>query len=468
MKEVTMAAAILLQPKNSHTSQANLRGLTGRVGQSFAPLGAMEGNKQTTLGGKAMTITTLQPETCHANTTQRQRRPRGSGHIYRPKYKTKDGKLRESRFFWIQFYLNGRVYRQNTKSAKKTVAERVLRKRFGEMEVGQFVGPKAERVRFEELAGNLKADYTKKGQRLDRLELSLNYLSKFFTGRRMVDIEIGQVNEYIALRQKEAQKGDSEELATGASNATVNRELAALRRMFHLGVHHKKLLRVPSDIFEMLPESDARQGHMAADQYRRLLQELPGYLKAFVATLYYTGMRLREALGLRWSDIDWLNRRIYLPRRRTKSKKAKVVKIDDELYALLDMQRRIREAKHPNCEWVFFGKTGKRIRSPYGAFRSACKRTGVFVMDNGEKRLPNFHDFRRTFATDMRRAGVSEGVIMDMGGWATREVFERYNIKDESDQEDALQQRRKVSLENSQSTDKVVPQETPTKELTLV
>ncbi|MFQ5818026.1 MAG: tyrosine-type recombinase/integrase [Terriglobia bacterium] len=404
---------------------------------------------------------------------RKKRRERGSGHIFKPKYRTKAGGLRESPRYWIQYYRHGVPYRENTHSDKKTVAERLLRKRLGEIEVAQFAGPKVERVRFEEMATDLKTDYKKQSNRsLNRLERSLAYLWKFFAGKKMVDIGSDLVNRYIALRQKNSEEKDAcEGLSTGASNATVNRELAAFKRMFYLGVEQEppKLLRVPK-IFEMLPESDAREGYLAAEQYRRLLHELPGHLRPFVATLYLTGMRLRETLGLRWSEVDWLNRRIHLPGRRTKNKQGKTLKIGDELYQWLDMQRQVHDAKHADCEWVFFGKTGKQIRSPYGAFRSACRRAGILVVDNGEKRLPIFHDFRRTFATDMRRAGVSQDVIMEMGGWRTAKVFERYSIKNESDQEDALRRRRNalVEAENRQSTDKVEPGRERAKGLTIV
>jgi hypothetical protein len=41
-------------------------------------------------------------------------------------------------------------------------------------------------------------------------------------------------------------------------------------------------------------------------------------------------------------------------------------------------------------------------------------------------------------ARNLRRAGVAEGVIMKIGGWKTRSVFERYAIVSQSDIRDAM------------------------------
>ncbi len=99
---------------------------------------------------------------------------------------------------------------------------------------------------------------------------------------------------------------------------------------------------------------------------------------------------------------------------------------------------RYRLAQSALCAPRQSGKPGVRERAlcrhrplmpailfPYKAWRSACKRAKI------PGRRP--HDFRRTMARNYRRSGEAEDVIMKIGGWKTRSVFERYNIVSEDD-----------------------------------
>ena len=52
-------------------------------------------------------------------------------------------------------------------------------------------------------------------------------------------------------------------------------------------------------------------------------------------------------------------------------------------------------------------------------------------------------DGRHTFVTNMRKAGVSESVIMQITGHLTREMFDRYNTVDEDDTRRAVERMEK-------------------------
>ena len=60
---------------------------------------------------------------------------------------------------------------------------------------------------------------------------------------------------------------------------------------------------------------------------------------------------------------------------------------------------------------------------------------------------------RRTAARNLRRADVGKSVIMRIGGWKTRSVFQRYDIVDNRDIADAV---RKLEQNEQKQTSHVL------------
>ena len=97
--------------------------------------------------------------------------------------------------------------------------------------------------------------------------------------------------------------------------------------------------------------------------------------------------------------------------------------------------RRIRDERWPHCEWVFY-RYGEKVKSFRTAWDEACRRADLC---DKERNRPTriFHDLRRTGARNLVRAGERERVVMAIGGWKTRSVFDRYNIVSEKDLHEA-------------------------------
>ena len=87
--------------------------------------------------------------------------------------------------------------------------------------MGKPPGVQVSRVMFKELVDDLKEDYRLKNQKRPRV----GHLLKFFDEYRAIDITSAEVKKYISHRQEEK-----------AAPATINLELAALKRMFNLAI----------------------------------------------------------------------------------------------------------------------------------------------------------------------------------------------------------------------------------------
>jgi integrase len=140
-----------------------------------------------------------------------------------------------------------------------------------------------------------------------------------------------------------------------------------------------------------------------------------------------------ELRDLEWRQVEFIPApgKIVLDPGTTKNRLPRGMGMIGEMRETLLMQKSIRDAKFPQCRYVFFNEEGGRIGDFRKAWASACERSSVAIGKDDQTLL--FHDLRRSAARNMRRAGIDRSVIMRVGGWKTEAMFLRYNIVDERD-----------------------------------
>jgi len=228
------------------------------------------------------------------------------------------------------------------------------------------------------------------------------------------------ISRYVAQRQ-----------ADGLTNGSINRELAALKRMYNLGLRNGKIIRKPH--IQMLQEDNVRTGFFEWEQFQAVHAMLVEYLRATMLFAYLTGWRVRsEVLRLMWSNVDFKAGTVRLEPGTTKNKKGRLIYMTAALKMVLEQQwqRNIAfQREHGRIVPLVFHNHRKPISNYYKAWHKACRLAGL------PGKIP--HDFRRTAVRNLVRAGVPERVAMEMTGHKTRSVFDRYHIVSEGDLREA-------------------------------
>ena len=351
------------------------------------------------------------------------------------------GQLRQrGRIWWVRYYRNGKRHEESSHSTRKGDAADLLKIREGDIAKGLPVTARAGQLRFDEAAADVVTDYTVNGKRsLRDVERRIRlHLEPVFGGRRMTSITTADARAYTGARQE-----------AGAANATINRELAILKRAFRLAEQAGKLLHRP--FIPMLAEDNVRKGFFERPEFEDVRAALPAELQGVAAFAFLTGWRVpSEILTLQWPQVDRQTKTVRLEPGTTKNRDGRTFP-----YALLPELEEVIEhqwadhqhlaAKGTICPYVFH-RSGRPIKSIRRAWDKACGEAGV------PGRIP--HDFRRTAVRNLVRSGVPDVVAMKLTGHKTRSVFDRYNVVAEADLIEAVGKlAAKKGTEKGQSED---------------
>lgn len=319
--------------------------------------------------------------------------------------------------WWIQYYHQGKLFRESSRSPQKSVASAFLKKREGEVVDGRLPNLQAERTTFEDLTNLLIQDYRNNGRKtLIRVEQLVKHLKKSFAKYRAHEITSTPLSSYIERRQREK-----------AAPATINRELMALKRMFNLAVKQTPPL-VKLDAIPHIPklkEHNIRTGFFTREEYELLRGLLPDHVKIPFLIAYWTGMRTGEILCLQWDQVDFERGLLQLAPGTTKNGQGRTIPLANEVIHGLKQWWRISRLKYPYCDWVCHYKGTWLRKIPPRTWKEACRNAHI------PEKL--FHDLRRTGVRNLVRLGVPERVAMEISGHRTRSVFDRYNIVNETD-----------------------------------
>ncbi len=236
----------------------------------------------------------------------------------------------------------------------------------------------------------------------------------------------------IATKDLEAYK--TARRAEGAAPATVNLELATLRRGYNLAIDKDLFDRryMPKFNLYRIGNKNRKQGFFEHHEYEKILLYAKPYLRQCFRFGYIVGWRETEIFKLTWAanyNEEQQELRIY----DSKNGDGRVLPLVDEHGELNDLGIIIEEQKRDRRSGVpfIFHYDGRKLnRSTFCKHqREAGKAAGI---------NKTFHDFRRTASRNLRNKGVDQADRMMIIGHRTTDMDLRYGIVSKTDMQRAI------------------------------
>ena len=148
---------------------------------------------------------------------------------------------------------------------------------------------------------------------------TLDFIADEFRGRRIGEIDLEEVNKFLVRMSRETVNGEYR-----FGQASIDRTLYLMRRMFRRAVNKKYLTQNPiPDREYKAPKANKINPEIKAltsDEVQDLLDVLKGHdtLYPVIVFMLNTGVRLQEALAVKWADIDFENNIVHIRRALTK------------------------------------------------------------------------------------------------------------------------------------------------------
>jgi integrase len=299
--------------------------------------------------------------------------------------------------FWSQFYLDGIRYQQTTGARTRRLAEQIERKLREDANLRRHDVINADPdVTFGKLAAKFIANGAKPFH-LDRLK----HLLPYFADLPAACITKGIAADYRSHRHQEK----------SITDATLNRDLACLRRILFWALDEGMILKNPLTRLKLEQERKVKARVLGILDEEKLLRVAAPHLRRMIITALYTGMRRGEILHQQWEHVDFDRQVLYVTRSKTAGGEARE----------LPLARTVLETLLPirKTEGFVFDFRGKQINTYKTAWQHATSRAIPYHL--------RFHDLRHSCNTRMMEAGVIQDVRKAILGHSSgREINARY------------------------------------------
>jgi integrase len=305
---------------------------------------------------------------------------RGLGSIFRSSYRDRKSGKRVFAATWSISYSVGGCQAREYGFKTREIAAAMLEKRLNEVRDGTALPPELRKIVLRDLTDLFLLDCQQSGRRsAERIRHALKPLHAYFDDGKypVADLTGNRVKEYVSDRLRSMTRYNRR-----PAPATINRELAALKRAFHLAAKCDPPLVQKIPPITMLGEAPARSGFFEIADFNRIIAKLPEYLHAPLQVARMTGWRVAsEVLSRKVKHLDLASGWLRLDPGETKNGDGREFPLTPALRAVLVAQRErtraLEKARGEIIPWLFHDDSGKPITSFRTAWLNACKRAGI-------------------------------------------------------------------------------------------
>lgn len=209
---------------------------------------------------------------------------------------------------------------------------------------------------------------------------------------------------------------------------TIARKLSALRSFFRFLVKKGLITKNPAETVLTPKRGRSVPNYLPVDEAFRLLDGVQGNSvlalrnKAILETLYSTGLRVSELVGMDIQDVDFDRGMVRVLGKGNKERLAPVGKKALRcMRVYLDRRNQGETMYDSDSAPLFLNRLGGRLSS-----RSVARLLDKVVRELGLLRPITPHGLRHTFATHMLDAGTDLRMVQELLGHASLSTTQRY------------------------------------------
>jgi integrase len=306
----------------------------------------------------------------------------------------------------MYFTYQGQRVRKSTGTTDRRLADAILSKIKVQIVEGQyFERAVAEVHTFSELMDRYEREHVARKLRHRGLKGYMKNLRSFFGDQTLAEITPKHIVAYKNKRYED-----------GVAPATINRELANLKKAFNLAMREWEWCQQnPVARVSMEKENNKRDRWLTHDEENRLLNVCATWLKDLVRFALHTGMRMGEILDLTWRGVDFVRRTVTVF--RSKNGERRTIPINETVLSVLKEKAKIRSIV---SDRVFCSKAFTPMESGH------LRRSFRLVLHKAKIEDFRFHDLRHTFATRLVQAGIDLYKVQHLLGHKSPIMTQRY------------------------------------------